>query len=295
MNVVTSQHTRVLVARFSKGESLVDSLATLARDHHVGAATLIGHGELQSATIEGYDPRARSYAERRSLTGPLALTSLTGHVLQGPGEPALNLHAAFSRETESGLEALGGHLFDALVVAVDVTLFVHEDLRLAVQVDTATGLASWRGESPGGSAPRAPEVITRTQSTSSRSVAPPPRETPREPPRETPRETPKEAPKEVLREVPRSLADVAKTLEAMPPKPEREDDLGSENEIAPGDLLEHPAWGLCDVLREAEPGTFDIRIQSRGSTRTIKTEIFEVQVRAPRDGRKVWGLKPRGR
>lgn len=308
VNVVTSHHTRTLIVRFSKGESLVDSLATLARDHGVGAATLVGHGELQSATIEGYDARAKSYAERRSFTGPLSLTSLTGHVLQGVGDPVVSVHAAFVRETDNGLEALGGHLVDALVVALDVTLFVHEDLRLTVQVDPATGLASWRGEAPGASAPRAPEVITRVRS------VPPPREVVREPVRETERpparepekpvtrevrevshEPAREAAREPVREAPRTLTEVAKTLEVMPAKPERADEIADEPEIAVGDVLEHPMWGLCDVLREAEPGTFDIRIQRSGSTRTIKTEIFEVQPRPKRDGRNVWGLKPRGR
>ncbi len=308
VNVVTSHHTRTLVVRFSKGESLVDSLATLARDHGVGAATLVGHGELQSATIEGYDARAKSYAERRTFSGPLSLTSLSGHVLQGVGDPVVSVHAAFVRETDNGLEALGGHLLDALVVAVDVTLFVHEDLRLTVQVDAATGLASWRGEAPGASAPRAPEVITRVQS-ASRSVPPPrdperpvvreterpvAREPERAPTREV-REASHDASREPAREAPRTLVDAPRTLEVMPAKPERADEIADEPEIAVGDVLEHPMWGLCDVLREAEPGTFDIRIQRSGSTRTIKTEIFEVQPRPKRDGRNVWGLKPRGK
>ena len=42
MNVVTSHSTRTLVVRFARGESLIESIATLARDHGVAAATLVG-------------------------------------------------------------------------------------------------------------------------------------------------------------------------------------------------------------------------------------------------------------
>ena len=52
MNVVTSHSTRTLVVRFARGESLIESIATLARDHGVAAATLVGHGVLQTATVE---------------------------------------------------------------------------------------------------------------------------------------------------------------------------------------------------------------------------------------------------
>jgi predicted DNA-binding protein with PD1-like motif len=290
VNVVTSHSTRTLVVRFARGESLIESIATLARDHGVAAATLVGHGVLQTATVESYDPRARAYNERRAFAGTLALTNLTGHVLFGAGEPVVTAQATLARETDNGLEVLGGHLLDAQVVAVDVTVFVHEDVRLTVVVDPATGLPAWRAEGRDGAVARAvpaaaPVVTTtRPQPVAARpapaSAPPPAREV---------------TPARDVAPARASLADVARALEAMPARPERDADLGGDTDIQPGDLLDHPAWGECDVLREQEPGTFDIRIKSRGSTRTIKTEIFEVTPRPPREGKRVWGLKPRGK
>jgi hypothetical protein len=275
----------VLIVRVTRGESLVDSLATLARDHHISAATLTGYGVLQSATVESYDPRTRAYGERHAFAGSIELTSLTGHLLQGPGDVVVDLHAALARQTDNGLEALGGHLIDALVVAVEVTVFAHEDITLTVQVDTATGLAGWRAD------PRTPAL--RSASMLAPALAPmPTRATPSVPP------PAREPVKEVLRASPgaRTLSDVARDFDAvMPAKPERADEAVSEHEVQSGDLLEHPAWHLCEAVKETEPGTWNIRILERGTNKAISVEIFDLVPRPARDGKRVWQLKPRGR
>ena len=80
----------------------------------------------------------------------------------------------------------------------------------------------------------------------------------------------------------------------MPARPARPEEPEGE-EIAPGDVLEHPTWGYCDVVAEREPGAFDIRIRDRGQVRTIKPDVFDVKPLPERDGVRVWALRPRGR
>ena len=77
--------------------------------------------------------------------------------------------------------------------------------------------------------------------------------------------------------------------------PQREEPNDLTAEVMPGDYVDHPAWRFCEVLREPEPGTLDIRLLDRGSTRTIKVEIFDVQPGPERDGHRVWVLRPRSR
>lgn len=298
VNVVPSHSSRTLLVRLTKGEPLVEALATLARDHRVGSATLVGRGVVQSVTLESYDPRAKGYGGRRSFAGVMELTGLHGAILQGPGDVLVQLQATVARETDNGMECLGGNLVDAQVIAVDVTVFAHDDVRMTLQVDAATGLPSWRAESASVSAPvsaprrdppveRAAPVVERPAPVVER----PPPVVERASPRAERLASERPAPAAAATRT--TLADVARALEAMPARadePEAED-----TDFQPGDYVLHPAWGYCEVLRDSDSETLNIKLLDRGSTRTIKADIFEVELRPPKDGHRVWMLKPRAR
>jgi len=291
VNVVPSHSSRTLLVRLTKGESLVEALATLARDHRVGSATLVGRGVVQSVTLESYDARAKGYGGRRSFAGAIELTALHGTILQGPGDVLVQLQATVARETDNGMECLGGSVVDAQVVAVDVTVFAHDDVRMTLQVDAATGLPSWRAESasasPPVSAPRRDPVVERPAPVVERAAPVVERASPRA------ERLASERPAAPSAAAKTTLADVARALEAMPARadePEAED-----ADFQPGDYVLHPAWGYCEVLRDSDSETLNIKLLDRGSTRTIKADIFEVELRPPKDGHRVWMLKPRAR
>ncbi|MFO0601893.1 MAG: PPC domain-containing DNA-binding protein [Polyangiales bacterium] len=308
MNVVVSHATRTLLVRLTRGEPLVEALATLARDHHVGAATVVGRGVVQSITLEGYDPRAKGYGGRRTFSGAIELASLHGAILQGPGDALVQLHAAVVRDTDNGLEALGGSVVDAQVVAVDVTIFAHDDVRLSLQVDAATGLPAWRAEAASprsAAAPPMERIVERTAPVVERTAPVVERATPvveraapvveRAPARvqERAERMASEPPGRGVAAPVKSLADAARALEAMPAREDAPDD--EDTDFQPGDYVLHPAWGYCEVLRDSDAETLNIRLLDRGSTRTIKADIFDVEARPPKDGHRVWMLKPRGR
>jgi predicted DNA-binding protein with PD1-like motif len=297
VNVVPSHSSRTLLVRLSKGEPLVEALATLARDHHVGAATLVGRGVVQSITLESYDPRAKGYGGRRSFAGAIELTALHGTIMQGPGDVLVQLQATVARETDNGMQCLGGNLVDAQVVAVDVTVFAHDDVRMTLQVDAATGLPSWRAESASVAAvaprreppvERAAPVVERVAPVVERAAPIVERASPRA--ERLASERPAAAAAAAAKT---TLADVARALEAMPARADEREDV--DTDFQPGDYVLHPAWGYCEVLRDSDAETLNIKLLDRGSTRTIKADIFEVELRPPKDGHRVWMLKPRAR
>jgi predicted DNA-binding protein with PD1-like motif len=297
VNVVPSHSSRTLLVRLTKGEPLVEALATLARDHHVGAATLVGRGVVQSITLESYDPRAKGYGGRRSFAGAIELTALHGTIMQGPGDVLVQLQATVARETDNGMQCLGGNLVDAQVVAVDVTVFAHDDVRMTLQVDAATGLPSWRAESASVAAvaprreppaERAAPVVERVAPVVERAAPIVEGATPRA--ERLASERPAAAAAAAAKT---TLADVARALEAMPARADEREDV--DTDFQPGDYVLHPAWGYCEVLRDSDAETLNIKLLDRGSTRTIKADIFEVELRPPKDGHRVWMLKPRAR
>ena len=130
MLVTSSQSVRSLVVRLNKGEDLAESLASLITSQRITVATVQGHGALEAVILDSYDARARTYGDARTFTGRLELISLQGHLSTREGHPDLYLHAAVARDTGNGVEVLGGRLIEAQVVAVELTLLLHDDLPL---------------------------------------------------------------------------------------------------------------------------------------------------------------------
>ena len=154
MLVTSSQSVRSLVVRLNKGEDLAESLASLITSQRITVATVQGHGALEAVILDSYDARARTYGDARTFTGRLELISLQGHLSTREGHPDLYLHAAVARDTGNGVEVLGGRLIEAQVVAVELTLLLHDDLHLERTPET-TGIPTWRT----GSAAKAPKIV----------------------------------------------------------------------------------------------------------------------------------------
>jgi predicted DNA-binding protein with PD1-like motif len=89
----------------------------------------------------------------------------------------------------------------------------------------------------------------------------------------------------------RTLLEMARVHEAMPAAPERSAP-GVEPE--PGDLLDHPTFGVVEIEAEGDSGRVRIRL-SNGSRREIALEVFEVVPRDPRGEQRLFALRPRRR
>ena len=126
MNVFKSQASRHLVVRVHRGEGVIEALHDLCARESVSAATVTGHGLLESVRFDMFDGRSRTYGDARGFVGALELLSLSGHVSAGEREPDLHLHATVARDTDNGLQVLGGRLLEANAYAVELTLAVRD-------------------------------------------------------------------------------------------------------------------------------------------------------------------------
>lgn len=90
---------------------------------------------------------------------------------------------------------------------------------------------------------------------------------------------------------PESLAEAASALASMPdPHADEEGTIEPE----PGDLLEHPSFGIVEFEAEGEGGRARIKLAS-GSRREIMLEVFDVEMREPLRGKRFFVLKARRR
>lgn len=278
MLVTTSQALRSLVVRLHRGEDLAESLAGLIASQRIAVATVHGHGVLEAVILDAYDARAKAYTDARTFTGRLELLSLEGHLSTREGSPDLYLHATVARDTGNGVEVVGGRLIEAQVVAVELTLLLHDDLALE-RAPEASGIPTWRV----GGAPAAETGRSRRSTSPDREPAPAP--------------APSTSPRRIEAAKPVTLAEVAQQLQAMPAKPERavDDDEGAVLEVAAGDVLEHPTFGDATVVRLSDDDRCDIKLLRSGSFRTIALDYFEIVAQPARDGHRVWKLTPRHR
>jgi predicted DNA-binding protein with PD1-like motif len=280
MNVFKSQASRHLVVRVHRGEGVIEALHDLCARESVSAATVTGHGLLESVRFDMFDGRSRTYGDARGFVGALELLSLSGHVSAGEREPDLHLHATVARDTDNGLQVLGGRLLEANAYAVELTLAVHDDLSLQRVPEKDSGLFAWRA----GAARETREETRRTAREPE-----PARERSPEPVRERTPSVPPPAAGAKL-----SLAEVAKQLEAMPAKRGRESaELDEGVSIEKGDVLIHPTWGETEVVREDDPGQYVLRLARSGAFKTIRVDIFDISLRGARGSNSVYDLKPR--
>lgn len=298
MLVTSSQSVRSLVVRLNKGEDLAESLASLITTQRITVATVQGHGALEAVILDSYDARARTYGDARTFTGRLELISLQGHLSTREGHPDLYLHAAVARDTGNGVEVIGGRLIEAQVVAVELTLLLHDDLLLERSPET-TGIPTWRA---GSSEPRpAPRPAAPTAPASSIAESVRPRRITTAERAESAAQAP--APEVMVARRPAPMpesaakptAEGAQAVQAMPAKHERTVDENVSPEVGIGDVLLHPTLGDAEVVG-LNDDRCDIKLTRSGSVRAIMLDYFEVTPQSPRDGVKVWKLvsrKPR--
>jgi predicted DNA-binding protein with PD1-like motif len=298
MLVTSSQSVRSLVVRLNKGEDLAESLASLITTQRITVATVQGHGALEAVILDSYDARARTYGDARTFTGRLELISLQGHLSTREGHPDLYLHAAVARDTGNGVEVIGGRLIEAQVVAVELTLLLHDDLLLERSPETP-GIPTWRA---GSSEPRpAPRPAPAPAPATSIAESVRPRRITTAERAESAAQAP--APEVMVARRPASMPEVvtkptaegAQALQAMPAKHERTVDENVSPEVGIGDVLLHPTLGDAEVVG-LNDDRCDIKLTRSGSVRAIMLDYFEVTPQSPRDGVKVWKLvsrKPR--
>jgi predicted DNA-binding protein with PD1-like motif len=215
-----SRKGRRLVGRLNRGSEILDGLADACRVGQVRSGELRARGALEQAVVQAYDQRARTMRPPRRFESPFEIVYLYGQVSELSGRLSLQAHVALSREGDNGIELVGGRLVSGRVFAVEFVIDAFDDLVLRLSPDAQTGLPLWS------------EAIGIG--------APPPVEAPEPPPPPPPAATDGFGAPPAWQEV---VAASDEAAAAPAPEPD------VEVTVRPGDLIDHPKFGRCQVER----------------------------------------------
>jgi len=263
MTMQTSQSQHAVFFRLNSGDALPDALVARLREAGIATGTLRAHGVLEHVELRTFQSQTRTFGSSRSIAGAVHAITIDGTIGLSEGAPQVVLRAVLSRETDAGVETLSGVIASARVVALEVIANSALDLALPLVHDARAGLP----------------MLANGTSTSPAAPAPAPL-----PARD---ESPRPAPAAASG----GWADAVATSNAQPPlKP-----LGSQNLPAkpparpvsaeaydgdqifpePGDMVQHFAFGNCEVLR-SDGDRLHLKVGKDGRIREIALEMLKV-------------------
>lgn len=135
-----SKRVRHFVGRCERGEDVHTALRSLATQHGIQAGWVRGLGAFESVELREYDQAAQVYRPAVRFHAPLEVLSLTGNLASRDDQPFVHLHVTLSRETDNGIQLLGGHLERGRVFALEFHVEAFDDVALVRERDSATGL-----------------------------------------------------------------------------------------------------------------------------------------------------------
>jgi predicted DNA-binding protein with PD1-like motif len=262
--VYRAEKVRHLVVRASAEEVLPDGLLEALRREGVTCGWLRASGVLTDVALRAYGSESVSLGSAHLVAGPVQALTVEGFVGVVDGAPSCSLRAVLARETDRGLETIAGEILSARTVALEMYVTAFDDLAVGRALDEAAGIwligptdAAGRGPSqavsqtgPGWSAALEASVDDRT-----------PAPVPRAP-------SALQGPSMPM-PVPMRPARPGVDLDAPAPEP--------------GDVVDHFAFGRCDVLK-SDGDRLHLRIHKDGRIREIALEMLRVLRLPEEDG-----------
>lgn len=135
-----ARKTRTLILRVERGEELPAALIQALDRAGATSGWVQGTGIFEAAELVLFDATERTYERPRRIESPSTLLALSGSIASFGGLTTPRLTATLARETETGLEVLGGELAWARALSVELAVTVFEDLNLIRVADEGTGL-----------------------------------------------------------------------------------------------------------------------------------------------------------
>ncbi len=256
LQVHRSERSRHLVLRASAGELLPDALVAKLTEERVACGWVRASGVLADVELRAFDAALGRLGTARRIAGPVHVLALEGSVGLADGVPGVSLRALLAREGDHGLETLAGEIASARTVALEILVTVLEDLSLGRAVDPTAGV--WLLDSTGTHIPT-PEV--RTWATAVDASA----HVEREPPLLS---------RSVTAPVPMTAQFATVQIPQRPMRPSMDHDTSTLVPEA-GDVVDHFAFGRCDVVR-SEGDRLHLRVHKDGRIREIALEMLRV-------------------
>lgn len=270
------EKARHLVLRGTEGDELPGTLAKALADEVVTCGWFRASGVLLDVELRAFDA---PWVARR-IAGPVLALSLEGSVAMDGSEVSIGLRAVLARETERGMETLGGEIVAARVVALEAFVTAFDDLPLSRTLDpkanvvllgegVATAPTAPRTEVVPAAAPSRP-AVTAPSSTWSDTIAASAEQEARQP-----------------------AANRGALGGAIPLRPARPA-AAQEESYTPeaGDIVEHFAFGRSEVVK-SDGERLHLRAGKEGRIREIALEMLKVTPLEPEGGQRRFRLDRR--
>ena len=294
----------------------------------IGAGFVRGVGELSSIELQHFEPGTQRYESPRSI-GACTLLGLHGSLSWRDGQPDARLFATISRESDTGLQVLGGHVRRARALQCELFVEVFADLRLeraAAAGDVVAFIGgsertvqdganeSRRQPASSGAIDRgsiAQAQIEQSEIEQSPVGAAPVTEQPSgevswgavaaaseaavaPPPRPLSEVDLEPGRRPITRRKPKPSVPVRASEAVQKPRPHAADFLDVPDPEV-GDFVDHKQFGICKVEGIDDDGGMLLKLPT-SRRRRIKIDVFDVQPPAhDAKGRRVFKLLPRKR
>ena len=139
MEMLESKLGKIVFARLSTGEDLLETINLVAEKSHVSAGFFVLIGTLRKTNL-GYYREGKH--ETIVVDQPVEIVSCTGNISLKDDKPFAHAHVSVSNEKG---EVMGGHVMPGCEIGVIGQLVLVEaaDARLVVKFDEKTHLSLW--------------------------------------------------------------------------------------------------------------------------------------------------------
>ncbi len=293
---VSTSSARHLLLRLSNPAKLPESLLGALRDEVVLAGWMRASGVLSNVQLRVVDPRGVTAATPRRIEGPVQVIALEGSIGLSGGDVSCGLRVVLARETDSGLDTIAGDLVEGTVETLEVLITAFDDVTATRQLDRS---GVWVLDATEGapraaaSAPTMQTAVTAPAPPSAPAVVPAP-ERVQSGFAEVSRV---EVSRVAVTEAPRAPAPATNNAgsrpsptfssmnQAMPQRIAKPVEAETEDEMVPepGDIVEHFAFGRCDVVK-TDGDRLHVRLGKDQRIKEIALEMLRVSPLTPEAG-----------
>jgi predicted DNA-binding protein with PD1-like motif len=294
---VSTSSARHLLLRLSNPSKLPETLLGALRDEVVLAGWMRASGVLSDVQIQVVDPRGATASAPRRITGPVQVISLEGSIGLAGGDVSCGLRIVVAWATDAGVETIAGDLVEGNVEALEVLVTAFDEVTATRQLDRS---GVWVLEASDGAPRPAPAPAAAAPTFSSAVTAPAPAvmpvvaspsfsevsrvavtEAPRAP---APVAAPVASPSPAARPSP-TFSSMSSMNQAMPQRIAKPVQAETEDELVPepGDIVEHFAFGRCDVVK-TDGDRLHVRLGKDQRIKEIALEMLRVSPLTPEAG-----------
>ena len=134
--MIIKKCTDYYCARLERGDEIIASLGTAAREQKLKSAFFFGLGVGKDLVLGYFNAHTKEYT-KKAFEGEYEFTSFSGNISQREKETIVHCHVTITDDT---FNACGGHLFQAVVPATMEIILLPVAPALQRRMDNATGL-----------------------------------------------------------------------------------------------------------------------------------------------------------